>query len=87
MAHDPADRILFVAGVYSNTVSVMNTTSNTSADTIPAGSITDGVVYDSWNGNVYAVNAGSPVIVIKAPMEQMVPFLVVLLYQARVRRK
>jgi YVTN family beta-propeller protein len=66
LAYDPTDRKLFVADVYSNTVSVINTTSNTVIDTIPTGSITDGVVYDSSNGNVYAVNAGSPVTVIKA---------------------
>jgi YVTN family beta-propeller protein len=72
LAYDSADRKMFVADVYSNTVSVINTTSNTLIDTISAGSITDGVVYDSSNGNVYAVNAGSPVTVIKASNDHVI---------------
>jgi YVTN family beta-propeller protein len=46
-------------------------------DTIPAGSITDGVVYDSKNGNVYATNAGSPVIVIKVPADKVIASITV----------
>jgi YVTN family beta-propeller protein len=72
LAYDSADRKMFVADVYSNTVSVVNTTNNKVIDTIPTGSITDGVVYDSKNGNVYAINAGSPVTVIKASNDKVI---------------
>jgi YVTN family beta-propeller protein len=72
LAYDPADKKLFVADVYSNTVTVINTTSNTVIDSVPAGSITDGVVYDSSNGNVYAINAGSPVTIIKASNDHVI---------------
>lgn len=72
LAYDFVDRKMFVADVYSNTVSVINTTSNTVINTIPTGSITDGAVYDSSNGDVYAVTAGSPVTVIKASNEKVI---------------
>ena len=72
LAYDPTDKKLFVADVYSNTISVINTTSNGLIDSIPAGSITDGVVYDSKNGNVYAINAGSPVTVIRASDDKVI---------------
>jgi YVTN family beta-propeller protein len=72
LAYDPVDKKLFVADVYSNTVTVINTTSNTVIDSVPAGSITDGVVYDSSNGDVYAINAGSPVTVIKASDDHVI---------------
>lgn len=70
LAYDPTNHKLFVANVYSNTVSVINTTDNRLIDTIPAGSITGGVVYNSKNGDVYAINAGSPVTVINATSDK-----------------
>jgi YVTN family beta-propeller protein len=72
LAYDSANGKLFVANVYSNTVSVIDTSTNSLIDTIPVGSITDGVVYDSTNGNVYAINAGSPVSVINGSTDKVI---------------
>ena len=78
LAYDSADHKMFVADVQGSTIpragaiTVINTTSNTLIDKISAGSVTDGVVYDSSNGNVYAINAGSPVTVIKASNDKAV---------------
>jgi YVTN family beta-propeller protein len=72
LAYDSANGKLFVADVYSNTVSVVDTSKNKIIDTIPSGSITDGVVYDSANGNVYAINAGSPVSVINGTTDKVI---------------
>jgi YVTN family beta-propeller protein len=72
LAYDSANGKLFVADVYSGTVSVIDTSKNKIIDTIPAGSITDGVVYDSASGNVYAINAGSSVSVINGSTDKII---------------
>jgi YVTN family beta-propeller protein len=72
LAYDSANGKLFVADVYSGTVSVIDTSTNKIIDSIPVGSITDGVVYDSANGNVYVINAGSPVSVINGSTDKVI---------------
>lgn len=72
LAYDSAHRKLFVADVYSDTVTVINTIKNKIIDTIHVGPITDGVVYNSANGYVYAINAGGPVSVINASTDKVI---------------
>jgi YVTN family beta-propeller protein len=72
LAYDSANGKLFVANVYSNTVTVIDTSTNKLIDRIPVGSITNGVVFDSANGNVYAINAGSPVSIINGSTDKVI---------------
>ena len=54
----PHNGDIYVADVYSNTISVIDGKTNTLLGNIPTGgSIVNGVAYDSLNNNIYAVNA------------------------------
>jgi YVTN family beta-propeller protein len=65
LAFDSANGDIYAADVYSNTISVIDGRTNTLVMNVPAGgSITDGLAYDSRNGYMYVVNAGSGVAVL-----------------------
>jgi YVTN family beta-propeller protein len=72
LAYDSANGKLFMVDVYSNTVTVINTTKNKIIDRISVNPITDGVVYDPANGDIYAINAGGPVSVIDGSTDKVI---------------
>jgi YVTN family beta-propeller protein len=49
---------MYVTNRADNTVSVIDTTSNTVTDTIPAGVQPTGIAYDSVNKRMYVANSG-----------------------------
>ena len=59
VAYDSNDGRVYVANSGSNTVSVIDTKTNTVVVTIPVGTTPQGVAYDSNDGRVYVANSGS----------------------------
>jgi YVTN family beta-propeller protein len=59
IAHNPTNNNMYVSNADSNTVSVINSTTNSVIDTIPTGSTPIGIAYNPNNGHIYVNNAGS----------------------------
>ena len=56
MAYDPVNQRMYVANFFENTVSVIDTTTNTVIATITVGNTPEGVAYDSLNKDMYVTN-------------------------------
>jgi len=59
IAYDPSNGYIYVADVGSNTVSVINSATNTVIATIPVGKGPARVTYDPSNGYIYVADVGS----------------------------
>jgi len=59
VTYDPSNGYVYVANAGSNSVSVINGTTNTVIGSIAVGSMPEGIACDPSNGYVYVANAGS----------------------------
>jgi len=59
IAHNPTNNNMYVSNAGSDTVSVINSTTNSVIATIPTGLTPVGIAYNANNGHIYVNNAGS----------------------------
>ncbi len=59
IVHDDANGLLYVTSYLTNSVVVINETSNSVVATIPVGVYPQAIAYDSWNGHLFVANSQS----------------------------
>ena len=57
--YNSANGLVYVSNAGSNTVSILNTTTNSVVGTIPVGAGPNGIAYNQDNGKVYVANSVS----------------------------
>jgi YVTN family beta-propeller protein len=67
IAYNPRKNNIYVANAGSNSVSVINPTTNTVIDTIPTGTTRVGIAHNPNNNHIYVTNAGSNTVSIIHP--------------------